>query len=263
MAISIPTQIEQDFQSGKAQYRTFQTGFGAQSALEVDPGTYVILYGYTFYPAGGGFTYFENAGGVVQLTPEQINNFGSQQLLFYTNGNFYPFVFNCNITSSPVVGQFNPTTGATTITAIAYELDTTPIDVSTYIKSSRTIAISHGLLQSCQTNVVGSIPPSQNFPVGLTYGGFFGNVSVQTQIGTLGRENYFLQPVYAGWSRPPFAFGLQPAQGTNQFWAKPDTVSGMTPAQDYMDTLSLSLRNEPNANYIVTCHYALYSQNEL
>jgi len=262
MAISIPTQIEQDFHSGKAQYKTFQTGIGAQSLLKVDPGSYIILFGYTFYPAGGGFTFFDNVGGIVQLTPSQINNFGAQQILFYTNGNFYPFIHNVNITSSPVVNKFDVATGQTTVTSIAYELDTTPIDVSTFIKTSRPISIAHGLLQSIQTNLVGLVPITEAFPQYLSYGGYGGSVAVQTQIGSVGNENYFLQPVFQGWSLPPYAYALQPAQGTDQFWAKPDFISGMIPAQDYMDTLSLNLRNEPNANYLITCHYALYSQNE-
>jgi hypothetical protein len=263
MAISIPTQIEQDFHSGKAQYKTFQTGLGAQSSIKVDPGSYIVLFGYTFYPAGGAFTYFDSVGGVVQLTPTQINLFGTQQLLFYTNGNFFPFVHNVNITQSAVVTDFDPATGQTTITSLAYDVDTAPIDVSVFIKTSRPISIAHGLLQSVQTNVVGIVPITEVFPRYLTYGGYGGAVAVQTQIGSVGNENYFLQPLFQGWSLPPYLYGLQPAEGTDQFWAKPDFISGMIPAQDHMDTLNLNLRNRVNANYLLTCHYALYSQNEL
>jgi hypothetical protein len=43
MSWSIPTKIEEDFISGKAQYRTFQTGVGGQSILPV-PTTHTPWY---------------------------------------------------------------------------------------------------------------------------------------------------------------------------------------------------------------------------
>jgi hypothetical protein len=55
MSWSIPTKIEEDFISGKAQYRTFQTGVGGQSILPVPTNAYAVIFGYDFSPAGGGF----------------------------------------------------------------------------------------------------------------------------------------------------------------------------------------------------------------
>jgi hypothetical protein len=55
MSWQIPTLIEQDIKSGKAQYRTFQTGNGGQSILPVPSNSYVVIFGYDFSPAGGGF----------------------------------------------------------------------------------------------------------------------------------------------------------------------------------------------------------------
>jgi hypothetical protein len=55
MSWQIPTQVEQDIIAGKAQYRTFQTGNGGQSVLPVPPNSYVVIFGYDFSPAGGGF----------------------------------------------------------------------------------------------------------------------------------------------------------------------------------------------------------------
>jgi hypothetical protein len=41
--------------AGKAVYRTFQTGNGGQSVLPVPPNSYVVIFGYDFSPAGGGY----------------------------------------------------------------------------------------------------------------------------------------------------------------------------------------------------------------
>jgi hypothetical protein len=57
MSWSIPTRIEEDFISGKAQYRTFQTGVGGQSILPVPSNAYAVVFGYDFSPAGGGLTF--------------------------------------------------------------------------------------------------------------------------------------------------------------------------------------------------------------
>ena len=56
MSWSIPQQIEKDFISGKAQYRTFQTGVGGQSILPVPSNAYAVIFGYDFSTAGGGLT---------------------------------------------------------------------------------------------------------------------------------------------------------------------------------------------------------------
>jgi hypothetical protein len=61
MSWSIPQQIEKDFISGKAQYRTFQTGVGGQSILPVPTNAYAVIFGYDFSPAGGGLKYANNS----------------------------------------------------------------------------------------------------------------------------------------------------------------------------------------------------------
>jgi hypothetical protein len=61
MSWQIPTQVEQDIISGKATYRTFQTGNGGQSILPVPANAYVVIFGYDFSPAGGGMS-FRNTG---------------------------------------------------------------------------------------------------------------------------------------------------------------------------------------------------------
>jgi hypothetical protein len=48
MSWSIPTRIEEDFISGKAQYRTFQTGVGGQSILPVPTNATLLFSAMTF-----------------------------------------------------------------------------------------------------------------------------------------------------------------------------------------------------------------------
>jgi hypothetical protein len=55
MSIAIPTLIEKDIRTGKARYSTFQTGIGGQSVLKVPSNSYIIIFGYDYSPAGGGF----------------------------------------------------------------------------------------------------------------------------------------------------------------------------------------------------------------
>lgn len=265
MAISIPTQIEQDFHSGKAQYKTFQTGFGAQSSITVDPQSYIIIYGYNFYPAGGAVTNIDLVGSINQLTPDNISIFGTQQISFWTQDDFFPFLHNVNIQSTPYVRGFNPATGDTTLTGLSYEVDTSVIDQQTFIKCNRSVAIQHGVASRVGTSVFGLIPGSFTgglFVSGLTYGNTTINVTTETSLGAGGfSNNEFLQPVYKGWDLPPYSFGLIPPGGTPQafFEIGPNML---TPAQNSLDTLDPTLRNRPNANYFLTVHYALYSQNE-
>ena len=71
MSWQIPTLIEQDIKSGKAQYRTFQTGNGGQSILPVPSNSYVVIFGYDFSPAGGGFRARED---ITDFTGPLLNN---------------------------------------------------------------------------------------------------------------------------------------------------------------------------------------------
>jgi len=60
MSFTIPQQIERDILGGKAVYRTFQTGAGGQSILDITPNSYIVIFGYDFSPAGGGIYESQN-----------------------------------------------------------------------------------------------------------------------------------------------------------------------------------------------------------
>jgi len=82
MSWQIPTQIEQDIISGKAQYRTFQTGVGGQSILPVPSNAYAVIFGYDFSPAGGGLRKFSLQGASLGqfLSDDIIRYFETQQI---------------------------------------------------------------------------------------------------------------------------------------------------------------------------------------
>ena len=271
MAISIPTLIEQDFQKGIADYKTYQTGFGPQSVLHVPSGTRVVIFGYVFNPAGGAWTHFAPVSAVNQVMPVEIAQFGTQQILFYTGSDFYPFVHHVNIASSAVVGDFDPATGVTSVTNLAYEVQNTPQAYQTYIQSNKNVSIAHGLLFQSQGNTTGLIPIGPDTPQNLTYGGTTGSVSVAWDLGAVAtpaaRKTQFLQPSYYEWAGPPYAYGLYAANATEQVWVPPYyngfDWNGMVPSQHVIAALMGGTANQLYANnYFITLHYALYRDNK-
>ena len=98
MSWSIPQQIEKDFISGKAQYRTFQTGVGGQSILPVPNNAYAVIFGYDFSPAGGGIFSEETQNTDPQLSSATLRFFETQQISFYTGTDFFPFIHHVDNT---------------------------------------------------------------------------------------------------------------------------------------------------------------------
>ena len=102
MSWSIPALIEADIKSGKAQYRTFQTGNGGQSILPVPSNSYAVIFGYDFSPAGGGANQYEQfpIDTIARLYPVYIRFFETQQISFYTGTDFFPFIHHINVNQS-------------------------------------------------------------------------------------------------------------------------------------------------------------------
>jgi len=110
MSWQIPTLIEADIKSGKAQYRTFQTGNGGQSILPVPSNSYVVIFGYDFSPAGGGFRAFSGVDvptGSALLNTINIRWFETQQIAFYTGTDFYPFIHHVNVNTMLAIKNVN------------------------------------------------------------------------------------------------------------------------------------------------------------
>ena len=139
MSWSIPIRIEEDIISGKAQYRTFQTGVGGQSILPVPNNAYAVIFGYDFSPSGGGISFRNSVpSGDAGLLNSAIRFFETQQISFYTGTDFYPFIHHvdtqCWGEDSTLVSNFNAT------------IVNTPISRQVYITSDKDITISVGLI---------------------------------------------------------------------------------------------------------------------
>jgi hypothetical protein len=252
MSWSIPAQIEKDFLSGKAQYRTFQTGVGAQSILPVPSNAYVVIFGYDFSPAGGGILgaqALSNGGVNPNPSDGQLSAFGTQQLSFYTGTDFYPFIHHVDVQFAPDITGGN---------LFRYQVDTTPIARQIYIMSNNDVTITHGLVRVATAITTGTIPVTSRTPAGLTFGGSGLNIQAQTNFGPAATPLQFLQPSPKDFQ--DFGLGLVPNNADGQAFATPDNTNGLVPSQVYVASLLSPQTNNPNAHYYLCLHYALYTE---
>jgi len=263
MSWQIPTLIEQDIKSGKAQYRTFQTGNGGQSILPVPSNSYVVIFGYDFSPAGGGHavgTLDIAAGGesILQM-PTRISPYETQQIAFYTGTDFYPFIHHVNTEISLYPKQVNTSSPDANITELAQgmiSIDNTPIARQVYITSTNDVTITVGLIRNIARASANAIPVTNRTPLGLTYGGNGQQPNTQTNYGPAGTPQQFMQPSPKDYQ--DFAFGLLPANADGQAFATPDSVNGLIEPSEFSGGLGLS--GIASCAYYLCLHYALYTE---
>jgi len=265
MSWQIPTQIEQDIIAGKAKYQTFQTGNGGQSILQVPPNSFVVIFGYDFSPAGGGYT--ENSFIALvedrKLNPNSISFFETQQISFYTGTDFFPFIHHVNVNTSigarQTTNPIPPAPQDAVFFELIHEIDNTPIARQVYITSTNDVAITHGLILNAIPATSGVIPVTSRTPGFLTYGGSGQAVQAQTNYGPGGTPLQFMQPSPKDFQ--DFALGLLPGNADNQAFATPDATNGLLAANVHL----LTLGGDPfvqaaAANYYLCLHYAIYSK---
>lgn len=258
MSWSIPTKIEEDFISGRAQYRTFQTGVGGQSILPVPTNAYAVIFGYDFSPAGGAINFQQTAGtSGNQLELLSSRWFQTQQISFYTGADFYPFIHHINSQHSSHVSGFNVATGVTTINAIPTSIDTTPISRQVYITSDKDITISVGLVLNSPVASANNIPQTNRTPALLTYGGAVQAVPTQTDFGPALTPVSFMQPSPKDYQ--DFGFGLLPNGANGQAFATPDLTNGLLDPNLFLSTLGVTFQNAAACQYFLNLHYALYT----
>lgn len=260
MSWSIPTRIEEDIISGKAQYRTFQTGVGGQSILPVPSNAYAVIFGYDFSPAGGGISFRRGLDAAVgPVLSGQSAFFETQQISFYTGTDFYPFIHHINKTENSIVRSFNIATGATTGVLDYEQIDSTPISRQVYITSDKDITISVGLILDSDVATTGAIPQTNRTPALLTYGGSGQAVAVQTDFGPAASPLQFMQPSVKDFQ--DFGFGLLPNNASGQVFATPDATRGLIDPSVYLTSLGATFRDAAAANYFLCLHYALYTES--
>jgi hypothetical protein len=262
MSWQIPTQVEQDIISGRAVYRTFQTGNGGQSILPVPGNSYVVIFGYDFSPAGGGFkaNSITTVDGVT-LNSTNIRWFETQQISFYTGTDFYPFIHHVDVKTTTIPHTINasaPDNEVVVFVVYTEEIDNSPIARQVYITSTNDLTITHGLILN---NIVGSsnaIPITNRTPRGLTYGGSVQTPNTQTNYGPGATPQQFMQPSPKDYQ--DFAFGLLPANADGQAFATPDVNNGLRDSSALLDVISPVLRSAAASNYFLNIHYALYNK---
>ena len=266
MSWQIPTQVELDIIAGKAKYQTFQTGNGGQSILQVPPNSYVVIFGYDFSPAGGGYMRQSRIDGVdpVQniLTNASIRFFETQQISFFTGTDFFPFIHHVNIKNSTTPEAIqNNTVGSTNFVtqfALVSEVDNTPIARQVYITSTNDVAITHGLILTATPATTGAIPVTSRTPGFLTYGGSGQAIQAQTNYGPGATPLQFMQPSPKDFQ--DFALGLLPGNADNQAFATPDVGNGLVEANVHLASIAADFPRNAATNYYLCMHYAIYSK---
>lgn len=249
MSWQIPTLIEADIKSGKAQYRTFQTGNGGQSILPVPSNSYVVIFGYDFSPAGGGINVLNDYS---LLQTDTIRWFETQQISFYTGTDFYPFIHHINSETS---FNYRPSDD---LRAVLTSINNTPIARQVYITSTNDVSITHGLILNATPATQNAIPVTNRTPQGLTYGGSGQAVNTQTNYGPAGTPQQFMQPSIKDYQ--DFAFGLLPANADGQAFATPDIANGLYDSSAFLASLGDAFLTAAACNYYLSLHYALYTE---
>jgi hypothetical protein len=263
MSWSIPTKIEEDIISGKAQYRTFQTGVGGQSILPVPNNAYAVIFGYDYSPAGGGFKKYslETPSLSPVLNDNNIRFFETQQISFYTGTDFFPFIHHFDVKTSitpNAIDTSNPDVAANINLQVVEELDNTPIARQVYITSDKDITITVGLILTIDPATTGAIPITNRTPALLTYGGSPQTPNVQTDFGPALNPIQFMQPSPKDFQ--DFGFGLLPNNANGQCFATPDATRGLVDPSVYLNTLGAVFTEAAAANYFLCLHYALYTR---
>lgn len=264
MSWQIPTLIEQDIKNGKAQYRTFQTGNGGQSILPVPSNSYIVIFGYDFSPAGGGFKRISTSAAGVQnlINNANIRWFETQQIAFYTGTDFYPFIHHVDVKTTALLNNWsalNPDDNFATQNQYIEEIDNSPIARQVYITSTNDVTITHGLILTSRRASANPIPITNRTPQGLTYGGSGQNINTQTNYGPGASPLQFMQPSPKDYS--DFAFGLLPSNADGQAFATPDVTEGLLDVTDFANgSLGSAVRDSAALQYYLNLHYALYTE---
>jgi len=264
MSWQIPTQIEQDIICGKAVYRTYQTGNGGQSILQVPTNSYAVIFGYDFSPAGGGLKALvqQNAAipSGIALNDDIIRFFETQQISFYTGSDFFPFIHHCDVktTAAPLVTQNNVpgVDNQTTSFQVFEEINNSPIARQVYITSTNDVTITVGLIRG-YVQALNAIPVTNRTPQALTYGGSGQVISTQTNMGPILTPQSFIQPTTKNFD--DFGFGPLPANPDDQAFATPDVTRGLLDPSAFLDSLGVQFRDAASCNYFLNIHYALYT----
>jgi hypothetical protein len=254
----VTPRIEADILDGKAVYQTKQFGFGGQNILKVGSGESIVIFGYEYNAAGAGFCFVERAApsaSGLRAIPVEIRTLMTQQVSFYTGSGFFPFIHHVPMQMSEQTSLTDPPTGAVTEVATTYSIVPNIVYRDTYIPADRNVAISVGLLTTATRGVAGAMPATGILTPTLTYGGSGQIQNVQTDIS--GALLQYLQPGIPEFQT--FAFGLIPANASDQSFGVPAAAGGLEDPTRHLTTIGAAARDIWASNYLITIHYAVYN----
>jgi hypothetical protein len=142
----IPTLIERDIKEGKARFKTFQTGVGGQSIIPVPANSYIVVFGFTYCPAGAGFIGTSDGNGSLNQIENPLRSYLTQQVSFLSSSGFFPFIYHTELLSRFLAGTTNRAM-----------INPRPIDQQVYIISNSDVAITVGLIDEIDINTQQSI----------------------------------------------------------------------------------------------------------
>lgn len=244
----IPTLIEKDIKEGKARFKTHQTGVGGQSIIPVPSNSYIVIFGFTYCPAGGGFIGTTDGSGSLNQIENPLRSFLTQQISFLSSSGFFPFIYHAELTSR----FLNQNTNRAMI-------NPRPMDQSVYIISNSDVAITVGLIDELDLNTQQTIPVTNKTPFALTYGGSAAVCTLETAFSpNLATPVNFVQP-----SVKEFAdYGAGVVQNQNdQAFAIPDAVAGLKEPTEFIENEFNTVRNDAAVHYFLNVQYALYTKD--
>jgi hypothetical protein len=244
----IPTLIEKDIKEGKARFKTYQTGVGGQSIIPVPANSYIVIFGFTYNPAGGGFVGTTDGSGATNQIENPLRSFLTQQVSFLSSSGFFPFIYHTELISR----FLNNTSNRAMINA-------RPIDQQVYIISNNDVSITVGLIDELDINTQQTIPVTNKTPFALTYGGSAAVCTLETAFSpNLATPVNFVQP-----SVKEFAdYGAGVVTNANdQAFAIPDAAAGLKEPTEFIQNQVVAVRNDAAAHYFLNVQYALYTRD--
>jgi len=234
---------------------------GGQSVLVVPDNSYIIIFGYDYSPAGGGFysqVQSANLNNGIFETDDRLAAFETQQISFYTGQAFHPFIHHFNVENRNLIKDRNVEGLAVNQFRIT-EVNTERISQSAYIISNRSVAITVGLIKRVELNAAAAIPVTDKTPPNLTYGGSAATPNVESIYSSnLANPPSQVQPSLKQFQ--DYGLGGVPGNAQDQAFALPDQVDGLIEPSSYLQsTFNLGIRERAAANYFLNVHYALYT----
>lgn len=244
----IPTLIEKDIKSGKARYKTYQTGVGGQSVIIVPPNSYIVIFGFTFCPAGGGFVGTTDGSSSINRIEQPLRSFLTQQVSFLTSSGFFPYMYHTELVSR----FLNNNTNRAMINA-------RPINEDCYLISGNDVTITMGLIDQVDINTNAAIPVTNKTPSTLTYGGSGIPVALETAFSPSDPTPIdFIQPSVVDFAD----YGAGVVNNPNdQAFAKPNQTDGLQSPTKFIDDNVTAARNDIAMHYLLNVRYALYTRD--